>query len=290
MTRTMAVAAAMVVTGLIHAERLASGLEFHTPEGWTVKSNDNAAVLLPPDMATEPGGKDPSELYIVAALPGAKSVQDPQVADILRGRFFPPEAQVRSVGQPEAFRTATGTGYVHRLDATSQGVALRVNIYAVGLPGGGVAGVLAIGRPALIARREAVVAAVAASVSVRPTAAASGPLAVQWEQRLRGKKLYQFSSYSSSYGSGGYNNQKTLYLAPNGTYSFHRSGSTSIYVSGATGTSASESGIEGRWRVYEQSGKAMLELVPSSGTREQIALSSESGKTFLNGQRWLVGD
>ena len=70
MTRTMAVAAAMMVTGLIHAERLASGLEFRTPDGWSVKSNEQAAILLPPDMAKEPGGKDWAELYIVATLPG----------------------------------------------------------------------------------------------------------------------------------------------------------------------------------------------------------------------------
>ena len=297
MTRTMAVAAAMMVTSLGYAERLSGGLEFRTPDGWTVKSNDQAAILLPPDMATEPGTNEPSELYIVATLPGVKDLQDPQVASILRGSYFPAEAQIHSTGPTESFRAANGSGVLHRLGAVSQGVALRVNIYAVALPSGGVAGVLAIGRPALVARRELVIATVAASVTARAAAApshnapaASGPLASQWDQRLRGRKLYQFSSYSSSYGSGGYNSQKTLLLSPNGTYTFHRSGSTAIYVTGATGTSASESGAQGRWRIYEQSGKAMLELVPTSGATEQIVLSSEAGKTFLNGNRWLVGD
>src|SRR5262249_44069555 len=236
MTRTMAVAAAMVVTGLAYAERLASGLEFRTPDGWSLKSNDQAAIMLPPDMASEPGTNEPSELYIVAKLPGVKDLNDPQVASILRGTYFPAEAQIHSTGPAESFRAATGTGVLHRLGAVSQGVALRVNIYAVALSGGGVAGVLAIGRPAPVARRQAGIANGAASVPApgaasalppspppQSASAAKGPLAAQWDQRLRGRKLYQFSSYSSSYGSGGYNSQKTLLLSPNGAYSFHRS-------------------------------------------------------------------
>src|SRR5215472_6923610 len=171
MTRTMAVAAAMVVTSMAYAERLASGLEFQTPNGWTVKSNDQAAVLLPPDMATEPGSNEPSELYIVATLPGVKDLNGPQVASILRGSYFPAATQISSAGQAESFRAGNGVGVLHRLDAVSQGTLLRVNIYAVGLSGGGVAGVLAIGRPALVARREPVVAAVAASLSARVTTA-----------------------------------------------------------------------------------------------------------------------
>ncbi len=295
MTRTMAMAAAMVITSLSYAERLAGGLEFRAPEGWTVKSNDQAAALLPPDMATEAGTNEPSELYLVAKLPGVKNLQDPEVASVLRGSYFPPEAKISSTGPAESFRTASGSGVLHRLAAVSQGVALRIDIYAVALPDGGVAGVLAIGRPALIARREPVIAAVAASLTARTSAAttapaANGSVAAQWEVRLRGRKLYQFSSYSSSYGSGGYNSQKTLFLAPNGTYTFHRSGSTSVYVPGASGASASESGAQGRWRIYEQAGKAMLELIPNSGLAEQIVLTSQAGKTFLNGNRWLVGD
>ena len=71
MRTTIALAFAITLAGSsIHAEKLANGLEFRAPDGWTVKSNDQAAVLLPPDMVMEPGGKDPSELYLVALLPG----------------------------------------------------------------------------------------------------------------------------------------------------------------------------------------------------------------------------
>jgi hypothetical protein len=247
----------------------------------------------------EPGGKDPSELYLVALLPGVKDLQDPQLVATLRGKYFPAEAQVRAVGAPQSFRAGTGTGFLYRFDGVSQGVALRIQMYVAGLPGGGVAALVALARPELVARREAAISTVAASLSRQVSVAApavqkapvqSTTLTAQWEQRLRGRKLYQFSGYSSSYGSGGMNSQKTLLLGGNGSYEFHRSGSVSVYVDGANGSSASQSGDQGRWRIYEQGGKVLLELVSSKGTTENIALTSDGSKTLLNGQRWLVGD
>ena len=291
-TLVLGIAMGLMAT-LLPAERLANGLEFRKPDGWSVKVNPQAAVLLPPDLVMETGGQDPSELYLIAMLPGIKDLQDPQLASILRGQYFPAEAQVRSAGAPQPFRSAMGTGYLHRLDAVSQGVALHIHIYVAGMPGGGVAGVMAIGRPAVLARREAVIAAVAASLSSPPVAApvpAGGSLAASWEHRLSGRKLYQFSAYSSSYGSGGSNSQKTLLLRANGTYEFHRSASVSVYVPGASGGSASQSGDQGQWRIAERGGKAVLELISSKGTTETITLTLDGGKTLLNGQRWLVGD
>ena len=294
--RTIAALVLAIALGsLIRAEKLANGLEFHPPAGWTVSASKDAAMLAPPDLVKEPGGKDPSELYLVALLPGVKDLQDPQLASILKGQYFPAEAQVRSAGAPQPFQAAGGQGYLHRYDAVSQGVPLRVQIYVVGLPGGGAAATLAIGRPALVARREALLAGVAASLSREAAAAPAAPApngtqSAQWDRRLRGKKLYQFSSYSSTYGSGGRNSQKTLLLDTNGTYEFRRSGSVSVNAGGASGSSASQTGDQGRWRIYEQGGKVLLELVsPKSGT-ETIVLTTDGTKTLLNGQRWLVGD
>ncbi|HEY2018827.1 MAG TPA: hypothetical protein VGH38_35220 [Bryobacteraceae bacterium] len=301
MKSTLALTFALALAGgTMHAERLANGLEFRTPNGWTAKTNEQAAILVPPDMAMEPGGKDPSELYVVALLPGVRDLEDPQLASIVRGQYFPAQAQVRPSGAAQPFRAAAGTGYLHRLTAVSEGVVLGVNIYVVALPGG-VAGVMAIGRPGLIARRETLVEGVAASLSRQASAvptsgsasappAPNGTLASQWEQRLRGHKLYQFSGYSSGYGSGGYNSQKTLRLAANGAYQFQRSGSVSVYVPGASGGSASQSGMQGRWRIYEQGGQAILELVAATGAMETIVLTANGSQTMLNGHRWLVGD
>ena len=166
MRTTIALAFAIALTGHpIHAAKLANGLEFRTPNGWTVKANDQAALLLPPDMAMESGGKDPSELYIVALLPGVKDLQDPQMVATLKGQYFPAEAQVRAVGAPQSFGAGNGTGALYRFDGVSQGVALRIQMYVVGLPGGGVAALVALARPALLARREAAITPVAASFS-----------------------------------------------------------------------------------------------------------------------------
>jgi len=287
MKTTTAVAIAMILAeAVLHAHRLGNGLEFRTPTGWTVKSNQQAAVLTPPD-----GSND--EFYVVAMLPGVKDLQDPQLAAIVRGQYFPAEAQVRTAGVPQPFRAATGIGYIHRLDAVSQGVALRVLIYVAAMPGGGgVAGVMAIGRPPLVERREAIVAGVAASLSkqIMSNPAPSNQPSSNWEQRLSGHKLYQFSSYSSSYGSGGYNSQKTLLLRTDGTYEFHRAGSVSVYVPGANGGSASQGGDQGRWRIVEQGSNSVLELMSAKGTTENITLTANGTKTFLNGQRWLVGN
>jgi len=169
-----------------------------------------------------------------------------------------------------------------------------------------------VGRPALLMLRSTAIANVAGSLyrqaspalaaapapapapapalAPAPAPAPQGGVAAQWDMRLRGHKLYQFSGYSSSYGSGGSNSQKTLLLAANGTYDFRRSSSTSIYVSGASGGAVSQGGTQGRWRIYEQGGKAVLELVPSNGVTETITLTADGSKTLLNGNRWLVGD
>jgi hypothetical protein len=86
------------------------------------------------------------------------------------------------------------------------------------------------------------------------------------------------------------NSQKTLQLGVNGMYEFHRASSVSIDVSGASAASASRNGAQGRWRIFERDGKALLELLPANGAPETIALSADGSKTLLNGQRWLVGN
>lgn len=292
----------MVAAGAMHAERLAGGVEFRTPSGWTAKVAGDAALLMPPDMVMEPGGKDPSELYIVALMPGIRNLQDPQLLSILQAKFFPKDANARMVGAAQPFQAAGGPGYAYRYDAVSQGIALRMQLYVVGLQGGGVAGLVAVARPGLLMMRGTAIANVAVSLNRQgaavpaPATAAPAPapvtsaLAAQWDQKLRGHKLYQFSGYSSSYGSGGMSSEKTILLRADGSYEFHRASSTSIYASGATGGAVSQNGAQGRWRIYEQGDRAILELAPSGGATETIVLTTNGGKTLLNGNRWLVGN
>jgi len=293
-TTTLTLMLAMAIAGTaLQAERLSSGLEFNTPKGWTVKSNDAAALLTPSDLVMEANGKDPSELYLVLQLPGLQSPQDPQLVSSVQ-KYFPANANVHVAGAPQGFRAVGGQGMMYRYDAVSDGVALNMRIYAVGLPGGGVAGVLAIARPMLMVLRETALSSVAMSLTRQavsaPGAVTTGALATQWDQKLRGRKLYQFSAYSSSYGSGGMNSQKSLLLGVNGMYEFRRSSSVSIDVPGASGGSASRNGAQGRWRIFEQGGNVVLELAPTGGAPETIVLTATGSKTLLNGQRWLVGD
>ncbi len=296
MRTTLVLATVAILAGTLgQAERLANGLEFAAPAGWTVRANPQVAVLFPPDVAMEANGRDPSELYIVAGMPGVQNPQGPQLISTLRSLQLLSNLEVRPVGTAQPLRTAGGTGWLHSYDAASEGVAMRLQVYVVPLSGGGSAALLAMGRPAMVARRQEALLAMAASLSRGaggPSGApvtTGGGLVAQWEQRLRGHKLYKFSGYSSGYGSGGYNSQSTLLLAANGAYEFRRSSSVSVYVDGASGGSASRGGSQGHWRIYEQGGRAMLELVSSSGT-ETIALTADGSKTLLNGQRWLVGN
>jgi hypothetical protein len=311
-TLALAITTALAIAhSRVGAEQLAGGLEFHPPTGWTMKASGQSAALTPPDPVTELGSPDPSEIYLLGMNENVRNVRDPQSVAAAMKQYFPAEARLQPAAAPQPFQAVGGNGYVYRFDAVSQGIPVRLHLYVVELRSGGTAGLVAVARPALMERREPALAAIAATLShpaatatatrpstpavPAPTSAAvahgsSGPLAAQWDQRLRGRKLYQFSSYSSGYGSGGYNSQKTLLLGVNGIYEFHRAGSVSVYVDGASGGSASQNGDQGRWRIYEQNGKVYLELVSAKSGTETIELTSNGTKTLLNGNRWLVGD
>ena len=46
-------------------------------------------------------------------------------------------------------------------------------------------------------------------------------------------------------------------------------------MSGASGGSVSQGGAQGRWRIYEQGGRAILELAPNQGEKETIVLTTD---------------
>lgn len=271
-------------------QQLASGLQFRAPAGWTVRSVPDAAALIPPNYSQE------NELYAVTSLP-VKDLNDPQLAPIIESRISAIGLKVRPSGKPVAFQAQGGAGRLYGFDIEKNGEQGRLLVFAVGLRSGGVGCLIAGGTEQLLKARESglvvaaaslnsAAAAVVAPVAVPP--AASTPVTQQWTQLLTDKKLVYMSSYNSGYGSGGYSSEKKLYLAANGSYAFRSSGSVSVYVPGASGSSASRDAQEGRWRVVDQNGQAMLELLPNGGTRELIRLGREGTKTFLNGTRWFV--
>jgi hypothetical protein len=291
MTMTiMAAAAVFGQTAPVGLEKLSSGLEFRPPAGWQVKSNDQAAVLLPPNMVMD--GNEPAELYIVAMLAGVKDLQDPNLLAILQGKFIPAETRFRSTGAPRGFQTAGGPGFVHSYEFVANGMTGALQLYVTGLPAGGVAAALALGRKDLVAQRAPAMLTVATSLSHQAGGmkVESGSAAVrQWIQRLSNKKLMQFSGYSSG-TSGGYNGQKVLALAADGSYAFRESGVVSISAGVYSSSSVKDIRDDGKWRVYQQGAAVMIELRSSKGDVDVFPLGTQGNKVTVGNQAYLVGN
>lgn len=271
-------------------ERLNNGLEFKLPAGWQIKAGPDGALIMPPDIVWA-GQDDPAEMYIVAILAGVKDVTDPQLTALLQTKFFA-NSRLQSGGPPRSFTAGNGKGIVYDFNAMENGVPLRVQLYVAGLPGGGVATLIAGGKKGLIEKREATLTGIAATLTSRSGTtfrpAGNGPLAREWDTRFRGKKLVQLRGYNSGGGAGGYNGRKTLILAADGTYSYQSSMAIAVYTDGNSGTSTSRQSHSGNWRVYEQGGRVLLELRSTAGDVTASNLAYEGGKTFLDGERWFV--
>ena len=275
-----------------NVQQLSSGMTFRTPAGWRVNLTQEGAALIPPNHSPQ------NEVYAVGPLTGVSDLNDPQLSAFLSGRFAD-GMSAKPVGQPMSFQGEGGPGQIHAYDFVKDGTRGRIMFFFVGLRGGGVGSLVAVATPELLSLRQSAIAEVASSLAQsaapKPSASArtnSGqggtPLARQWTQHLSDKKLVQFSSYNSGYGSGGYSSEKKLYLASDGSYAFRSSSSVSVYVPGASGSSAGRNGQDGRWRVVDQGGQPLLELIAKDGTTELIRLSMDGTKTFLNGNRWFV--
>jgi len=175
MCTMLTLAMAFLAAGSLHAEKLPNGLEFQTPEAWSVKDIGEAALLEP-----VPLDGDAAELYLVTVLPRVRDLQDPQLTAVQK-RYLPLETPVRLAGPPQSFAAASGTGYLYRYEPVGGNVALSMRIYVVGLPGGGVAAVIAIARPSLWTQREAAITALASSVTRLESQAGRSTLFAQSE-------------------------------------------------------------------------------------------------------------
>jgi hypothetical protein len=234
------------------------------------------------------------EVYAVTLLPGVRDPEDPVLRQQLETQFLPPQARPRG-GPPTKFAARNGTGYLYTWSFSDPqtGDVGRLRIYLVGLKGGGAAALMSIGKVNLVQQHDFSMTGIAATLDnpaatgLRPDEA--HPLAVEWRNRLNGKMLAQFSG-SSQFGSGGMNSSKKIFLWNNGKFDFRSQ--SSVYISGqsADASSSGSTKASGTWRIYAQNGQAFLELKPSEGPLETLPLKAEEGKTFVNGQRMLVGD
>ncbi|MEP6535389.1 MAG: hypothetical protein ABJF23_08745 [Bryobacteraceae bacterium] len=275
-------------------QKLAGGVEFHSPAQWQTKISGDAAVVAPPDAKLMPD-QSPAELYIVSLLAGVKDLKDPRLGELLEGKYLPAGTK-KALAAPKQFQAKGGVGYLHVYEFQQQGTKGRLDVYTVEFPQGGVAAVIAAGTSELIAGRFAPVATMAASLSRAAAAASSAPAPAgsddspavrQWDQRLRGKKMVQMSSYSSG-SSGGSSSSRAIALAADGTYTYRSSSSVSIYVDGANGGSNGQKSDAGTWRLYEQAGNVILEMKSSKGETSTGVLTSNGTKTLLNNVRWFV--
>jgi hypothetical protein len=286
------------VSETIH--RHPAGFTLACPAGWSVERGEENALLL------VPGDRDPLEIYLVLADPasGITRAGDPRVAELVEAsltRLFP---FLKRVGSSEPVATALGPGVRMAWEGVSPtDVAVRAEAYVV-IAGDTAAELLAVGPRERLAQRSSRVRRLFASFaspqaartvpSGRPSrdravkpAKAQSPLARQWQQRLSGKKLTYLSSYSSG-SSGGYNSRYDLTLSADGTFVFQGNSSVSIYVEGATGSSVGQESSAGSWRIVVLGGQPVLELKAEGKKTEQYRLTSQDGKTFLNGRRFFV--
>jgi len=122
------------------------------------------------------------------------------------------------------------------------------------------------------------------------------PVAAQWKEKFSNAKLTYMDSYyssGSSYGSystgGGYSVTKEIHLCEQGYFKSSGSSSMSIDTGGAFGGSRGSSSGDGSWEIAgNQYGQPVLRLKFYDGKVSEYTLTSEEGKTFLNGERYYV--
>ncbi|MEL6821919.1 MAG: hypothetical protein AAFP70_09175, partial [Calditrichota bacterium] len=125
----------------------------------------------------------------------------------------------------------------------------------------------------------------------------------EWQNLLRGRKLRQLSSYSSTgYGDGSYagsSSSTTLHLCSNGRYSYASSSSFSVDA-GDAGFDYSGGGAYGQnsdddtgtWSVEGRAGKVFLVLTSDKGdgTGTYTLSTNSENHTLVNGERYFRVD
>lgn len=138
-----------------------TGLSLHYPPDWQFSVQNAAAMLTPPDQASNAQG--PSEVYLLLSesANGITSVEDPRVIPYLEAQLAQLAPFLRRGGQPESVSTANRPGIaLHWSGQNPFGLAVRAFMQATILKGY----VLALGDQAKINARETTVRAIFASL------------------------------------------------------------------------------------------------------------------------------
>ena len=122
------------------------------------------------------------------------------------------------------------------------------------------------------------------SIGVEP-AAASKQTNSLWKKYLGGRKVVQFSSYSSGYGGGGgMRSKKELHFCSNGQFAASSSSSVVIDVPGASASDNGSDSETGTWKIIESNQAVVkLEITPNGGAKIVTAIGlGQDGKLYNN--------
>lgn len=121
------------------------------------------------------------------------------------------------------------------------------------------------------------------SIGIQP-ATASKQTDQQWRQYLGGRKIVEFSSYSSGYGGGGMSSKKELHICSNGEFAYAAQSLVSMDVSGASAGSSGRNRSTGTWKIIESNQSVVaVEFTSSTGEKEQGALGFGQDGRLYNG-------
>ncbi|MCC6365030.1 MAG: hypothetical protein IT165_16055 [Bryobacterales bacterium] len=258
--------------GLQDVNDASLGFRFHTPDGFSALPGKIWYQLISPQ----------TEARILVMRHTAGSIQEMKKLSA-EGITYGQEIQLMPAGPATMLTPSTMA-----LDLTGQieGRPGKARLVVLQSPHGGGAMILAGGSEGALREYTTLADAIAKTVQFQKFDVT--PAMDFWTTRLKGKKLHYFSRYSSAGSSGGYAEHKQMSLCADG--SFHSQGdfSGSIDVPGASASMGRNSGNAGKWKLAPNLDQVMLVLLFANGAEGRITLTDQGGKTFLNGQRWLL--
>lgn len=272
------------------------GFSFQHPADWRAEGNAEFVQLLPPGLTAE----DQTENIRILTETAPVEASDPRFTAEL-DQLAAQLPGFSKISATQTYKTQSGSGvrtiWAGTNQTTRQQIQLR--LYATTLNGLAIV-LFAAGLPNKLDAHEAILRDIATSIT-KPSAPATAnaqkttpatndrsPLAQQWLQRLRGKKLTMLSSYNSGGGGGGMSSKAEIYLHADGSFQGRSESSVSIYVPGASGGSSGVQKAAGTWRIYTKDGQALLEMKYETGQIETNSLQANGEQTFINGKRWFV--
>jgi hypothetical protein len=126
-------------------------------------------------------------------------------------------------------------------------------------------------------------------LSIAP-AIASQQTDLQWKKYLGGRKIVQFSNYSSSFGGGGMYSQQELHFCSNGRFDYVSESSVTMNAGEVSGSSGGTNRSTGTWKIIESNPQLVLiEFVSSEGEKQRSLLGfGQDGRLYNDAGKRLL--